>query len=175
VKNRGIIAFLLLVLSPLSNLAALELVVYPQKTPIGGINLSKGVVLVKETGDVINLSPEGYCLIDIPPEYSRVTVDIYIPGFRAAGGVFKSGETVEIPLILQQFTGDEVVLDLGESASMVLAARSVIGSAVNEAEGSQGEESPSLRENASASINPLYIIELIVGKSIPEILGVDED
>jgi len=175
VKMRDFLVFLVLVLSPLSNLGALELVVYPQKAPIGGINLSKGVVHIKETGEIINLSPEGYCLIDIPPEFSSVTVDIYIPGFQAAGGVFNSRKTVEIPLILQKFIGEEVVLDLGETASMVLAARSIIGNAANEAEDCQREDFLDPQEDTSASINPFYIIELVVGKSMSEILGLEKE
>jgi len=166
--KQTLVTFVFLCLS-LTDLVALELFVYPQKTPIGGMNFSKGVVIVRETGEIKSLSSGGLCTIEVSSGFEQITVDVFVPGFQAAGGVFDAMATVKLPLILQSFVGDEVVIDLGESAAMVLSARSVLTDADKQAE--ENHNTPS--DTAQATINPFYIIELIVGKSMPEILGLD--
>lgn len=158
--------------SPLTDLFALELFAYPQKAPICGMNLSKGVVVVRETGEIKSLSSGGFCTIEVSPDFEQITVDVFVPGFQAAGGVFDSMATAKLPLFLQSFVGDKVVFDLGKSAAMVLSARAVLNDAVKEAAESTRTENPNdPPDTAPATINPFYIIELIVGKSLSEILG----
>lgn len=67
-----------------------------------------------------------------------------------------------------------MVLDLGESASMVLAARSIINDVVKEVEESQNVDILNPPPDATTTLNPFYIIELVVGKNMSEILGLDK-
>jgi len=101
--------------------------------------------------------------------------NVFVPGFKAVGGVFDSMGTVKLPLILQSFVGDEVIIDLGESALMVLAARSIIEDVVKEVEENQEIDILNPPPDATATINPFFVIELIVGKNMSEILGLDNN
>lgn len=96
---RYYLVILFFVCLSLTNLFALKLVVFPQRAPLGGLNLSKGVVVVHETGEILSLSSEGQCIIDVSPENEQITIDVFVPGFQVAGGTFDSEGTVKMQLI----------------------------------------------------------------------------
>ncbi len=164
-KKVLLLTLALICISPV-NIIALKLFVYHSTAPMDGMSLSKGVAVVRETGSINNLSSDGFCQIDVPPYIEQITVDVYVPGFQPVGGVFDSKATVELPLHLQSFLGKEIIFTLKECDSKLLAAKAVFDYTVKEA----AETPPPEALNPSASLNPFVIIELLVGKSMSEIL-----
>jgi hypothetical protein len=175
VIRRFILIVFTLIYFPSLGTAALELIVIPQKAPIGGVDLSNGVAVIRETGEIRSLTSEGQCSIEVSPEIEQVTVDVFVPGFQSAGGIFHPTAKVQLPLFLQTFVGDEVVLDLGQSAAMVLSARTVIADAAEKAAKDPRTDHPNAPPDTGPPTgNPFVIIEAIVGKSMAEILGMDK-
>lgn len=156
-------------------ITALEIRVQPEKSPVNGLDMSAGIVLIRESGRTAALEANGSCRLEDKDEQEILTLDVFVPGYEPGSITCRRGSYVELFLPLQAFKGDTITLDLGETASRTLAARDMVNTTVEEARAAPPSGNPNAAPaTGPPAMNPFVLIETIIGKSIPEIFGLDD-